>query len=204
MPQRTKAIWTVWRKLVGNLLPLLIASPFLVLGIIEFPHFGMTGKALVDFCLFIVCTWIATNFLGNSGSWGLKAELGKRLHHVRPFDKTEKMFVGFSRPGYQGLLDPHEDVGFLLFHKDRLEFFGGQTNVELPANEITIVKFRANPHSWVGLGRWISVEGDSNGAPVRLLIEPREKATLIGNLLLGSKLQKRINDWQSNAIQPST
>lgn len=197
MPQGNQAVWTVWRKLVGNLLPLIVAAPFLVLGIIEFPHVGMTGKALWYFLGFIICAWIATNFLGNSGGAGLKAEIGKRLHHLRPFDHAQKTFVGFARPGFQGLLDPHEDVGYLIFHQDHLEFFGGKTNVELKATDITGVKFRANPHTWVGLGRWISIEGVSQNLPVRLLIEPREKATLIGNLLYGKKLKASIEEWKS-------
>jgi len=195
MPNGLKPVWTTGRKLAGNVLPLMFSLPLLVLGIKGYPATGMSGSTLVYLVLFPIVGWIATNFFGPCGSWGLKQVMGKRLHHERPFDKTEKLLVGFARPSYRGLLDPHEDVGFLILHPDRIEFFGGSTTVELSKADIQSVSHRSNPHTWLGLGRWVCVEGQSEGKPFRLLIEPRDRASLIGNLILGSKLRQRILAW---------
>ena len=195
MLKETKPVWTLGRKIAGNALPLLFAFPLFIYGVIGYPTTGMTGSTLAAFALFPVVGWLATNLFGPCGSWGLKDKLGKKLHHERPFDKTEKYLVGFARPSYRGLLDPHEDIGFLLIHPDRLEFFGDRIRVELDRKDVKTVGFRPNPHTWLFLGRWVSIEGETQGKPVRLLIEPRERATLIGNMKLGSKVHAQVRQW---------
>jgi hypothetical protein len=47
----------------------------------------------------------------------------------------------------------------------------------------------------LGLGRWISLEGVADGKPIRLLIEPRERPTLLGNLLFSKALAGRLRRW---------
>lgn len=195
MPAGTNRLWTTGRKLPGNILPIIIGAPFLFYGVKEFPAKGLSPDVLLSLIAFPVLTWIATNFLGLIGNIGLKNEVGKRLHQERPFDKTEKTFVGFARPGFNSLLDPHEDVGFLIVHHDHLEFWGSDVKVDLARADIKAVHFRPNPHSVVGLGRWICVEGESAGKSVRLLIEPRERATLLGNRAVGGRLKHRLEEW---------
>lgn len=198
MPQPSRPVWTLWRQLVGNLLPLAVSAPLMVLGVRQAILNGLTPESLFLMAGFVVAAWIATNFLGPCGGWGLKSEIGRRLHQVRPFDKTEKHFVGFAKPGGPSLLDPHQDVGYLILHPERLEFFGGHTQVELSREDVQVVRYRPNPHSWLGLGRWVSVEGTSGGVQVRLLVEPRERPTLLGNRKYSSKLAARLKDWLTN------
>lgn len=195
MPQRERRVWTLGRQLVGNIVPLLIAGPFLFLGIKNYPVTGLSGPTLIWLMAFPVVGWLATNLLGNSGSWGLKDRIEKELSRERRLEGLDKLFVGFARPGYSGLLDPHEDLGLLLVHADKLEFFGLTTRVELQRSDVRGVTFRSNPHSWLGLGRWVSVEGQSGGRQVRLLIEPREAKTLTGNRALGTRLHARLARW---------
>ena len=45
------------------------------------------------------------------------------------------------------------------------------------------------------LGRWVSLEGKSGGKEIRLLIEPRERTTLLGNRLYGTRLLHRLKKW---------
>lgn len=204
MPNGSRPVWTVGRKLLGNILPMVLALPLLALGILGFPSTGMSGSTLGYFVSFPIVGWLATNFLGPSGSWGMKQVMGKRLHDERPFDKTWKILVGFARPAYRGLLDPHEDIGYLLVHSNRLEFFGSTHNIEIDRSEVQKVGFRPNPHTWLGLGRWVCVEGVSQGQSVRLLVEPRERGTLIGNLIEGTKLKQRIQNWKAGVAPPAS
>lgn len=139
--------------------------------------------------------WVSICLFGLAGNGQLKQRMGKKLHDVRPFDKGKRWFVGFARPKYRGLLDAHEDVGFLCLHSDRAEFFGDQRRIELMKRSIRKISFRANPHTLLGLGRWISIDAENEGKPVRMLIEPREKATLLGNLLFSRRLIKEIREW---------
>ena len=195
MPGGTKRLWGTGRRLVGNVLPLLIGAPFLVYGAMKFPAEGFQGQAAAAIVAFPVALWLATNFLGLVGGIGLKREIERRLHLERPFDRTEKFFVGFARPSYSSLLDPHEDVGFLIVHPDSLEFFGADVRAELARSSVDSVSFRPNPHTWAGLGRWISVDGKVDEASVRLLLEPRSRATLLGNRAEGKRLRARLQNW---------
>ena len=95
------------------------------------------------------------------------------------------------------MLDPHQDVGFLLLFDDRIEFFGSAEQIELPVEFVQQVRKRANIHSALLLAGWVSLEGEAAGQPIRLQIEPREKLTLLGNKLLAKKIRQKIEQWLS-------
>ncbi len=98
------------------------------------------------------------------------------------------------------MLDAHEDVGFLAFGPYELEFIGDTKRVRFVREQITRVHFLPNVHTLLGLGRWIGIEAIINGMPVRLLVEPRERNTLLGNLALSSWLKKTIVDWRAGIL----
>ncbi len=79
-----------------------------------------------------------------------------------------------------GLLDAHEDVGSLLVLPDRLRFLSSR-DVQLLKSEVRRVRFRINPtvSASVDGSAW---RGESEGVPVRLQVEPRERHTLLGTL----------------------
>lgn len=197
MPPEPKPIWTTTKKIVGNLVPLVISAPFLILGLQQYFRFGYSLKAGLLLAAFPVVGWVATALFGLPGNRGMKAEMSRRWHIAHAFDPTPKVFVGFARPTYRGLLDAHEDVGFLVFHDDRLEFFGSTLEYELRKSDIQRVRFRANPHTWLGLGRFVSVEANVGGQPVRMLCEPREAMTLIGNFRLSKRLRTQLEKWRT-------
>ena len=62
-------------------------------------------------------------------------------------------------------------------------------------DQIKGVRFRPNVHTMVGLGRWVSVEATAAGKPIRLLVEPREKRTMLGNKRYGKALRTRLEAW---------
>lgn len=197
MPPREGNVLTTGKKVTGNLLPLVLASPLLYQAIRVSGTEGASMELIVWVGLFLVATWLLLALLGLVGNGAMKHEVGRRLHLERAFDKTERYFVGFARPTYKSALDPHEDVGFLLLHGDRVEFWGSEHRAAIRKADIVGARFRPNTHTLVGLGRWVSVEAVVDEKPVRLLVEPREKPTLVGNLLYSKRLLRRIRDWQA-------
>jgi hypothetical protein len=190
-------VWTTWRKVVGNLLPLVLASPTLYFAVQEFSRHGATVRLMLWIATFIVVAWVLLALLGFFGNGAMRREMGRRLHIERAFDKTPRFFVGFARPTFKSALDPHEDVGFLLLHPDRIEFWGSEIKVSIAKSDVTGARFRPNTHTIVGLGRWVSVEAVVNEKPVRLLVESREKPTLVGNLLFSRRFLQAVQDWKA-------
>ena len=182
---------------MGNLLPLVLASPVLYFGVKEFSRNGATVMLMVWIGAFIAASWLLLALLGFVGSGSMRNEMGRRLHIERAFDKTPRFFVGFARPTFKSALDPHEDVGFLLLHSDRIEFWGDVVKVSIDKGDVTGARFRANTHTIVGLGRWVSIEAVVGEKPVRLLVEPRERATLIGNLFFSKRLLNAVREWKA-------
>jgi hypothetical protein len=196
MARVAEKAWSKRHKVLGNLLPSLVCLPLLVVGLILFkPEDPLSGPAIWFFVAFPIVGWVALNFLGLHQNAFLRRELTRRLGFAGSSPGPERYFVGIARPKFRSILDPHEDLGFLIVHGDRLEFVGETVRVELPKDDIIQVRFRPNPHSIVLLGRWISVEGLVKGTPVRLLVEPREKNTLMGNLFAGEALRQRLASW---------
>jgi hypothetical protein len=181
---------------MGNFFPLLVSAPFAVLSVMSYrPETGFIGKTMYFGIAFVVVAWLFTNFFGYWQNGMMRRELAQRLDRERPGGEKTRRFIGYARPRYKGVLDAHEDVGYLIFHSDKLEIFGDHQKIEILPSTITELRFRGNIHTWVGLGRWISIEGLLEGTPIRLMVEPREKATMMGNLLYSSALKREIEAW---------
>lgn len=198
MPPQERLLWTTTRQLWGNLLPLIVVGPGLALCLNEVVSKGLTPLFWAFIAGTLVFGWLAVNFFGLTGNSSMKAELTARFEKEHPNDRREKWFVGFARPIFKSYLDPHEDVGFLVLDAGRLLFLGESRRVELHRDQITSVGFRANIHSWLGLGRWVTVEAVLDGKPGRLMIEPRERKTLIGNRRLGTEIHRALLDWSQS------
>jgi hypothetical protein len=201
MPPKEGKVWTNWRKVAGNLVPLLLASPLLYWAMRALGASGPSVALILWLLAFLVAAWVFLALTGLFANGAMRREVGRRLHLARAFDKTERYFVGFARPVYKSALDPHEDVGFLLLHPDRLEFWGSEQRANVVRESVVGIRLRPNTHTLVGLGRWISVEAVVEGKAVRLLVEPREKATLVGNLLFSKRLLQRLRAWREEGPQ---
>lgn len=190
-------VWTFRRQLMGNLLPLVAGLPFSLLGlawVIRDENLLSPGLGLL--ALAVLVSGVSLNWLGSPINPKMKAEFlalyGPRLAR-RPPDRT---FVGFARPGNTSLLDPHQDVGFLCLSDDAIEFVGELYQARVNRKDCQTIRFRSNPHSALRLGRWVSIEGVTDGRPFRLLVEPREKGTLFQNRRLGTELHNRLQVWR--------
>lgn len=193
MPCVSPKVWTPRRKLLGNLIPLLFALPFAVWGATTLVRTGeVFGPGLWQFSLAPVVAWFGMCLLGLAGNESMRGQLIRLLRLPPPSHEESRWFVGFSRPSHFGLLDPHEDIGFLRLTPTAIRFEGERYRVEIPTPAVERVRFRANAHSWVGLGRWISIEGTLEGQKIRMLVEPRERATLLGNLILSGEIRRRL------------
>ena len=138
--------------------------------------------------------WLAVNFLGLFENQKMRRQVA-RILEARNIPVGDAWFVGVATPRYSSLLDPHEEVGYLFLRSDKLEFVSETKTIELFKSQIQKVRYRANVHSLLGLGRWVSVEGTADGKPIRLLIEPRERQSILGNLLSSKTFKQRIRRW---------
>ncbi len=197
MPLVAGKVWTAKRRMMGNLVPAVIALPFGVAGVALYrSEAPFWGPSLWFLLAFVVVGWLSVNAFGFYQNQAMRSELGRKLDRTHGGKKEERYFVGCARPSYRSVIDSHEDVGFLIFHPDHLEFFGDSLQLRLDRRDVDRIRFRPNPHTFVGLGRWISLEGQIEGKPVRLSIEPREKGTLLANRAFSKALKSRIEDWK--------
>jgi hypothetical protein len=160
----------------------------------------ITGPGLWVLVAGQVLGWIALNIFGLFENGRIRRDSMRNLALRRPPAPGPVIFVGCASTKHQSMLDAHEDVGFLSFGPQELEFIGDEKRMRILREQIQKVHFQANVHSIVGLGRWISIEATINGLPVRLLLEPRERNTMFGNLMLSGWLRKVIEDWKAGVL----
>lgn len=192
MATGTEKVWTTGVKWAGNLVPFVCALPFALWGVLTIVRDRAASPASLGWLGGgVLVGWIALSLFGFWGNSTMRRMLSARL---LPGDGS--WFVGFASPKFAGLLDAHEDVGFLILGKDELTFAGDSRRVVLPKGCVVRVVFRPNVHTLVGLGRWVSVEGVVDGKPVRMLLEPRERSTMLGNLMLSGRLRREVEAWR--------
>jgi hypothetical protein len=199
MPEVAAKVWTTQRKWIGNILPALLFIPFVAWGIVwMLQKDEIYGRGLLLVAIGVAAGWIGLNFFGLFGNGFMRREL-KRILTARGIDFSDPhYFVGFATPRFSSVLDAHEDIGFLFLRPDTLQFVGEQHELKVPRSEISKVRFRPNVHSWVGLGRWISVEGVQGGTRFRMNVEPRERNYLLANLLSSKCIKRAILRWKSS------
>lgn len=188
---------------MGNLLPTLLCAPLLFGGLMLYnPARGLTGPSLWLLLAFPVVGWVAVNYLGLFGNAAMRGVLGRRLDRFEPGAK-DLVFVGYARPEFGSALDPHEDLGFLIFEEGRLRFEGELHQLSLDRDEISEFTLRSNIHSLLFLGGWVSVEYVEHLRPTRWLLEPREKPTLLANRRYRRVLLQKLRDWHRASAPPS-
>lgn len=189
-----RRVWTPIRRWMSNLAPLLafaIVPPIAL-------YLDSTGRVIAGFVVwacFPPFMWLSLNFLGLLRNGRIRSEMRAKLRSSFPDRMGDAVFVGFARPKYRSLLHHHEDVGWLVLLPESLEFVGDSLTYSLPKADVTGVRFAPNVNTLLGLGRWVSVEARHEGKRVRMLVEPRERATLLGNFLYAKKLRAQISKW---------
>lgn len=181
---------------MGNLVPAIFWLPLTLSGV------GLilwTRQALgIGFWILLagqVSTWIALNFTGLWDNGAMRRALYKEFQILKPNYRGWKMFVGYATGPYSSWLDPHEDIGYCCLTGETLEFYGDARVRTVQRADVKRVHWRPNVHTLLGLGRWIVVETVENGKPVVYKFEPRDKDTLLGNLIAGRRLRQRLENW---------
>lgn len=203
MPAVPERIWSNSRKLWGNLIPLLFSLPFLLLGLRDLiPDLAVKTSTIVYLFLFVSVGYLATGIVGAWGNRSLARQLRFRFQAQGITFSDDAWFVGFARPAYRSLLDPHEDLGFLELSPSGVQFRGEEIHVQLALGDVKRVTLRPNIHSWLGFGGWVAFEGTVNGQLVRLLVEPRHADTLWGNAAARKDLYRTAKRWFQSREEP--
>jgi hypothetical protein len=190
-----KRRWTLFRQLIGSLVPLIFVAPPIGLGVQEVVAHGPSLKVLMWVGVTIVVGWFAVCLFGQVGSGGVRKAMAIRLQNERPGDPFPKWFVGFARPTHKSLIDHHEDLGWLILEDELLVVLGSIRRFEIPRRMVTGIKREPNAHSILGLGGWIKIEGEVGGEKIGLRLEPRIKPTLLGNRMKIGPIQREIKSW---------
>lgn len=201
-PKLTK-VWTPRRKWLGNLVPALFWLTPTAIGVAWVMRTNQVfGPGLWLVLAGLVLGWLGLNYFGLFENGRLRRDSIRNLSLRRPPPPGPVVFVGCASQKHRSLLDAHEDVGFLSMGPDELEFIGDSIRMRLLREQVMEVRFRVNVHTLVGLGRWVSVEGMIAGKHVRMLLEPRERDTMLGNFMLTGWLKKTLEDWREGALPP--
>jgi hypothetical protein len=182
---------------LGNLIPILVWLPITAIG----AWFFLRPQPSVEIGIGLVVTgqiltWLAVNQFGLWQNQAMKLAMDQRLSQRTSTPVGERHFVGIATPSHRGLLDAHEDIGYLYILEDRLEYVGEKRTLTIPKQQVLQLRFRFNVHSLLGLGRWISIEGVCDGVRYRLNFEPRERNTLLGNRRYSRALLNRLTQWR--------
>ena len=188
-------IWTRQRRLMGNLIPFLFWLPPTAYGFVQIlQKQDYLGEGLWWMLAGLFCGWLGVNLSGVQVNHHMEAELKKRLEFRRESLGAERWFVGFASPKFAGVLDAHEDVGFLVVDQDEIRFISDTRKIRVLRADVERVKFRPNVHTMLGLGGWISIEGQSGDVPFRLLVEPRVYGQMLMNFGLSRSIRKRLTE----------
>lgn len=191
-----KPIWTLRRQIMGNLVPLTLAGPMLIVGLwLMYQSGKIGGVGLYLVAGSVVVGWVMLNLLGLYQNGAMKQQMSWRLDQSLKEVPSRRYFVGVATPNFKGLIDPHEDVGYLLVYRDRIEYFGEKVRTTFKRSEVKKFEARMNIHSLIGLGGWVVICAERDGKPAELKIEMREKPFLRSNRALNRMLLKRLRTW---------
>jgi hypothetical protein len=194
-------VWTSRRKWLGNVVPMLFWIAPTAGGL----YWIIRTTVLIGPGLWVliagqIAGWLALNLFGLFENGRIRRDSMRNLAYRQPPAPGPVVFVGCASTRHHSLLDAHEDVGFLSFGKYELEFIGDDKRMRILREQVQRIHFLPNVHSIMGLGRWIAVEATIGGLPVRLLVEPREKDTMLGNLLISGWLKHVIDEWRAGHL----
>lgn len=186
---------------MGNLAPSLMVAVLLSYGIWQIQVAGeIFSTGLWFVAAAPIAGWLGANFLGLYQNEAMKREIAHRYRQSKGDAlPAHAEFVGMATPAFQGLLDPHEDVGFLIVRDDKIEYFGEKHVLQIPRSALMEVKLGPNVHSWLLLGGWVVMEGRVGDKHIRLLLEPRKYRTLLQNNRYRRELVRLVSGPRSSS-----
>ncbi|MDR3691965.1 MAG: hypothetical protein P4L46_21475 [Fimbriimonas sp.] len=189
-------VWTARRKWLGNVVPSLFWFPLAAIGVyLVAAHGQFLGTGLWFLAVSTIAGWLAVNQFGFFENAKMRRTLELILKAQGNEMTGEFLFVGFATPKYSSMVDAHEDVGFLEILEDRICFVSETRKVEIQKVNVSGVGTYFNVHSLLGLGGWVGVDALVGDKRIRMLIEPRERPTLLGSKSYRARLAKRLREW---------
>ncbi len=187
--------WNLRAKLVGNLLPLLLGAPFFIYGVIlaRQTHV-LIGKDLIFLAIGVLLPTLFLNWLAMVGNKSIKTSFYAR--HSRAFHKPDALdsfFCGMAWPEFSSLLDPHQDVGYLTLDKGEVHYFGEQFRFQIEIKDISSIRWKKNPHSFLGLGGFLAITWSDQGKTEVVFLESRNESNLLAN-------KKKTKQFMSKAL----
>jgi hypothetical protein len=181
---------------MGNLIPMAAWLPFTGVGIAHLLHDPTHLERIWTWLLAgAASAWLMVNFFGLFENQKMQLELRKKLEFRRVKLPSDAVFVGMATPSFSGVLDTHEDVGFLVLGDNEVQFLGEHRRIQIAREEVRRIKFRPNIHTLIGLGGWICIDGITDGKAIRLQIEPRGQSIMLVNVLARRALRGRLLTW---------
>jgi hypothetical protein len=189
-------VWTLRRQVLGNIVPLLISGPMIGFGLWWMYRSGrIFSVGLILVAAAILIGWIMLNYLGLHENAQMKQQMAWRLSSALKDLPSRRYFVGMATPNFVGWIDPHEDVGYLLIFRDRIDYHGEKIRASFRRSEIRGFESRMNVHSLIFLGGWVVVRAERDGKPIELRVEMREKHSLRANRGMNKLLLSRLRKW---------
>lgn len=191
-------VWTARRKWLGNLIPgafWFVPTLAGVIWCVATDRYVGPGLWLVVAGLGI--GWFALSRFGLYDNMKMREEFlaACKARGIQP--KGEVFFVGYASPRHSSMLDAHEDVGLLIVDPGILSYVGELEDLQIRRDSVIQVRFRPNVHSLVGLGRWIAVDYLDGEERKRLLVEPRDKRSLLANRRHGKYVIAKLRAWKN-------
>lgn len=181
---------------MGNVMPLIVAGPLLAFGLWWMYRAGKVGGAGLYFLgAAVVVGWFMLNWFGLYQNAAMKQQMSWRLGESLKDLPSRRYFVGVASPNFRGMIDPHEDVGYLLIYKDRIDYYGESMRASFRRSEVRGFETRPNIHSAIFMGGWVVIRAERDGKPLELRIEMREKPFLRSNRALNRMLLRRLKSW---------
>jgi len=185
---------------MGNLLPALFSVPIGALGIWMYePTKPFAPLPLTLIIAFPLVGIVALNWLGLFGNNLLRGELSRLFSRENEIGDRRLIFIGLARPEYKGILDPHQELAFLLIGPEELELYGELTRLKIPRRHVIEIKRKRNIHSWLGLGGWVVLRFVEGATTRELLLEPREFSSLARNRRFAKALFADLEKWRNGA-----
>ena len=123
-PKLTK-VWTSRRKWLGNLIPAIFWLVPTAVGVVLVQRTNVVfGPGLWLVLSGLVLGWLGLNYFGLFENGRIRRDSMRNLTHRRPPAPGPVVFVGCASHKHRSMLDAHEDVGFLAFGPEELEFIG--------------------------------------------------------------------------------
>jgi len=187
-------VWNLKRKILGNVLPGILCVPSLIAGLLLFKIEDPFAQVPLGL-MFIspVVGWFCVNVMGLYDNSTMRSEIGRKLDRELGAESRRQFFVGYSNPKFRSIWDPHEFVGFLIIEPDKWTLFGESEKLEILTKDILGISWKKNTHSAMLLGGFMKVDFRDAAGVKTLLIESREKNSLLANKKVTRSLVKEFS-----------